>query len=359
MALSDMFKLSLIAGCAMSLAAPVLAQPANRVLAIATAVAEAEDDNPGFSALEAELKPRNGAWVVEVELARVNAGQLQLREVKLNATTFALVETEDETDDDAAEKLAVLNRLSEVQVAPDAALATAAGSPSVTGAALKEYELEIEDGIIVYDVEFTLMGVEKKVRVNAATGALISTGFGGGSDDDDNAEGDDDNCPGHGGLGGDDDLEEELESEDAVAIARDYFPGAMVLEVDRVDRRRDEDDFYKVRVMVGSSERIICVREDDAEIIEVSRARRLSGTTRSVQRALTTNPNGLLVSIEQATDATRAALPAGTAAPELDDVELAIVNRRVVYKATAKVDRRGYTVIVDGQTGEATVRRRR
>jgi uncharacterized membrane protein YkoI len=358
MALNKLMKLSIMAGCAMGLAAPVLAQPANRVVAIATAVAEAEDDNAGFTALEAELKPRNGSWVVEVELGRVNNGQLQLREVKLNATTFAVVETENETDDDAAEKIAVLNRISEVTVTPDTALATAAGSSTVAGAALKEYEIEIEGGVLVYDVEFTLMGVEKKVRVNAATGAIVSSGFGGGSDDDDDADGDDDNCPGHGGLGGDDDLEEELESEDAVAIARDYFPGAMVLQVDRVDRRRDEDDFYKVRVMVGGSERIICVREDDAEILEVSRARSLSGTTKSVQRSLTANPSGLLVSIEQATDATRAALPAGTAAPEIDDVKLTIVSRRVVYRATAKVDRRSYNVTVDGQTGQATVRRR-
>ena len=95
-------------------------------------------------------------------------------------------------------------------VPADAAIAAALTAAGVTGDAVTglEARFECEDGVIIYEVDFTLNGAEYEFDVDAATGNVLRTEWEEGEDDDlyEPDEPDDDDM--------DDDDEEEEEEED-------------------------------------------------------------------------------------------------------------------------------------------------
>lgn len=206
-----------------------LAQPADRPAAFTNGAPVAAGLAPGGSRLiEAKLEQDDGVWVLEYEF--LNALNAKV-EVKLNALTLAQIEVESRalSSGELAKYTALSNTFGTITTTfPQAVAAAAARTPA--GFAMTEIELELQNGVPVYQFDFYLGGNDDndraRVRINATDGSTTIPGPG----------------TGGGGTNPTATLQQILDA----ALAR--YPGATVLEIE-YDR---DDAKWEVKLIVGS-----------------------------------------------------------------------------------------------------------
>lgn len=311
-------------------AATASAQPADRAASIATAITNATAANANSQFLGAELRIRSGIWVVEVDLA--TAANAADAEVRVNATTGAIISTETAALSvaDLARAVALRTRAADIQRTPAQALAAAlAALPNAT---LNKVELGIEDGLVAYKVELLSVGRNVRVNINATTGTVIGSGGGGGG-------GGLPTFPGTSLIG----------TDNAVSVALAAFPGTVVVNVEfrPLLRRRA----YEVKLLDPATNTIreVKVNALTGAIIET---RVVPGVVPSVPPTATT---ALTVTAPQAADAFRVALPT---LQIVTKVEVTVENGIVGYDVRGRTPAGLYRAFVNGSTGAVSRVRR-
>ena len=125
--------------------------------------------------LKIEMDVENGIMVYEVDF---HVGNREY-DYEINAVTGAVVKYENETDDDfhAPSSSGTENVPSPAPgsyISKETAKNTALAHAGVSAANAKHMEIELdeEDGIMVYDIEFVAGGIEYSYEIDAATGAV-------------------------------------------------------------------------------------------------------------------------------------------------------------------------------------------
>lgn len=157
---------------ASSLAAPVLAQPADRPAAFTQAINTASAVSAGWHFYEAKLENDDGTWIFDIEFFSLN-GSMQL-EYELDASTFAILksETNSTTSAQQTEFAAIIAKLGTAAVTPAQAIAAAAPR-TPAGAFMDRIEREIEHTALVYKFDFSN---SQRVIIDATTGNPASGG---------------------------------------------------------------------------------------------------------------------------------------------------------------------------------------
>ena len=137
------------------------------------AVSKAGVSASALTELEIEMDTSDGVMVYEVEF---KAGGYEY-DYEINASTGAVLKGEKETDDDAASKPASsTDTKPSAGVIGEAKAKTAAlNHAGVSATAIREYEcqLDTEDGVRVYEIEFKAGNYEYNYEINASTGAVL------------------------------------------------------------------------------------------------------------------------------------------------------------------------------------------
>ena len=137
------------------------------------AVSKAGVSASALTELEIEMDTSDGVMVYEVEF---KAGGYEY-DYEINASTGAVLKGEKETDDDAASKPASsTDTKPSAGVIGEAKAKTAAlKHAGVSATAIREYEcqLDTEDGVRVYEIEFKAGNYEYDYEINASTGAVL------------------------------------------------------------------------------------------------------------------------------------------------------------------------------------------
>jgi uncharacterized membrane protein YkoI len=163
------------------------------------------------SLVKVELEDENGIIVYGVE---VNDGN-QLHDIKVDANTGVILKDDIGSDADENEKEeaesdenddAIIN--ANVKVSQEEAVQFATQSVDAAAKFVK-VELEDENGVIVYGVEFTLNGKDLDVKVDANTGTILAT-----DQDDDQEDQDDEQDNEQDNDQDDDQVEHENDNED-------------------------------------------------------------------------------------------------------------------------------------------------
>lgn len=327
--MSSLRTLSLAAGAVAIVTSAAVAQPADRAASIATAITNATAANANSQFLGAELRIRSGIWVVEVDLA--TAANAADAEVRVNATTGAIISTETAALSvaDLARAVALRARAADIQRTPAQALAAALAA--IPNATLNKVELGIEDGLVAYKVEMLSVGRNVRVNINATTGTVIGSGGGGG--------GGLPTFPGNALIG----------TDNSVSVALAAFPGTVVVNVEfrPLLRRRA----YEVKLLDPATNTIreVKVNALTGAIIET---RVIPGVAPSVPPTATT---ALTVTAPQAADAFRVALPT---LQIVTKVEVTVENGIVGYDVRGRTPAGLYRAFVNGSTGAVTRVRR-
>ncbi len=118
---------------------------------------------------KAKLDFEKGSYVYEIEFVK---GTVEY-EYELNAQTGAVikVEIDDENDDKDDDKLPIGQYISAENAKH---IALAHSGVAAEGVVWEKAELEIERGIVIYEVEFKANGYEYEYEINATTGVIIS-----------------------------------------------------------------------------------------------------------------------------------------------------------------------------------------
>ena len=137
------------------------------------AVSKAGVSASALTELEIEMDTSDGVMVYEVEF---KAGGYEY-DYEINASTGAVLKGEKETDDDAVSKSALsADTKPSAGVIGEAKAKTAAlNHAGVSAAAIREYEcqLDTEEGVRVYEIEFKGGNYEYNYEINASTGAVL------------------------------------------------------------------------------------------------------------------------------------------------------------------------------------------
>ena len=122
---------------------------------------------------ECQLDTEDGVRVYEIEF---KAGNYEYN-YEINASTGAVLKGEKETDDDAVSKSALsTDTKPSAGVIGEAKAKTAAlKHAGVSATAIREYEcqLDTEDGVRVYEIEFKAGNYEYSYEINASTGTVL------------------------------------------------------------------------------------------------------------------------------------------------------------------------------------------
>ena len=137
------------------------------------AVSKAGVSASALTELEIEMDTSDGVMVYEVEF---KAGGYEY-DYEINASTGAVLKGEKETDDDAVSKPALsTDTKPSAGVIGEAKAKTAAlKHAGVSATAIREYEcqLDTEDGVRVYEIEFKAGNYEYNYEINASTGTVL------------------------------------------------------------------------------------------------------------------------------------------------------------------------------------------
>lgn len=112
---------------------------------------------------KAKLDFEKGAYVYEIEFKKGTDSY----EYEINAVTGAVINVEVEKDDDD-DDIPVGQYIS-----AEEAKRIATAHAGVTDAVFEKAELEVEHGVVIYEVEFTSGGYEYEYEINATTGKII------------------------------------------------------------------------------------------------------------------------------------------------------------------------------------------
>ena len=142
------------------------------------AVSKAGVSASALTELEIEMDTSDGVMVYEVEF---KAGGYEY-DYEINASTGAVLKSEKEADDDASKSTSKpassTGTKPAASVIGEAKAKTAAlNHAGVSATAIREYEcqLDTEDGVRVYEVEFKAGGYEYDYEINATTGAVLKS----------------------------------------------------------------------------------------------------------------------------------------------------------------------------------------
>ena len=129
-------------------------------------------ENAGVTAEEvtvtkAKLDFEKGAYVYEIEFKK---GTVEY-EYEINAVTGAVIKFEIDNDEDDDDEVPVGQYIS-VEDAKRSVLAHA--GVSAENAVIEKAELDVEQGVVIYEIEFKAGGYEYEYEVNATTGEIIS-----------------------------------------------------------------------------------------------------------------------------------------------------------------------------------------
>ena len=116
---------------------------------------------------KAKLDFEKGSYVYEIEFVK---GTVEY-DYEINAVTGAVIKCEIDTEDDDDEKVPAGQYIS-VEDAKRTAFAHA--GVSAESVVLEKAELDVERGIVVYEIEFKAGGYEYEYEINATTGDIIS-----------------------------------------------------------------------------------------------------------------------------------------------------------------------------------------
>ena len=137
------------------------------------AVSKAGVSASALTELEIEMDTSDGVMVYEVEF---KAGGYEY-DYEINASTGAVLKGEKETDDDAVSKptLSTDTKPSAGVIGEAKAKTAALNYAGVSATAIREYEcqLDTEDGVRVYEIEFKAGNYEYDYEINASTGAVL------------------------------------------------------------------------------------------------------------------------------------------------------------------------------------------
>jgi len=129
-------------------------------------------ENAGVTAEEvtvtkAKLDFEKGAYVYEIEFKK---GTVEY-DYEINAVTGAIIKFEIENDEDDDDKVPVGQYIS-VEDAKRTAFAHA--GVAAENVVLEKAELDVEHGVVIYEIEFKAGGYEYEYEINATTGTIIS-----------------------------------------------------------------------------------------------------------------------------------------------------------------------------------------
>lgn len=129
-------------------------------------------ENAGVTAEEvtvtkAKLDFEKGAYVYEIEFKK---GTVEY-DYEINAVTGAVIKFETDNGEDDDDKVPVGQYIS-VEDAKRIALAHA--GVSAENAVIEKAELDVEHGVVIYEIEFKAGGYEYGYELNATTGAIVS-----------------------------------------------------------------------------------------------------------------------------------------------------------------------------------------
>ena len=130
-------------------------------------------ENAGVTAEEvtvtkAKLDFEKGAYVYEIEFKK---GTVEY-DYEINAVTGAVIKFEIDNDEDDDDDEIPVGQYISVEDAKRIALAHA--GVSAENAVIEKAELDVEHGVVIYEIEFKAGGYEYEYEINATTGAIIS-----------------------------------------------------------------------------------------------------------------------------------------------------------------------------------------
>ena len=115
---------------------------------------------------EAILEKENGVLVYEVDIKKDN----QETEILIDPVTGNVIKTELEEESVSEVELKNVDKISEeqaIQIARSQVNLASVGE-------MTEVELEKENGVLVYAIEFTKNGIETDVKIDATTGEVVT-----------------------------------------------------------------------------------------------------------------------------------------------------------------------------------------
>ncbi len=130
-------------------------------------------ENAGVTAEEvtvtkAKLDFEKGAYVYEIEFKK---GTVEY-EYEINAVTGAVIKFEVDNDEDDDDDKVPVGQYISVEDAKRTAFAHA--GVTAENAVIEKAELDVEHGVVIYEIEFKAGGYEYEYEINATTGTIIS-----------------------------------------------------------------------------------------------------------------------------------------------------------------------------------------
>ncbi len=130
-------------------------------------------ENAGVTAEEATVKKakldfEKGAYVYEIEFKK---GSVEY-DYEINAVTGAIIKFDTDNDNDDDDDKVPVGQYISAEDAKRTAFAHA--GVTAENAVLEKAELDVEHGVVIYEIEFKAGGYEYEYEINATTGEIIS-----------------------------------------------------------------------------------------------------------------------------------------------------------------------------------------